>query len=497
MKVFISILLLSCIRMACYAQPGTLDSSFGVNGIESIHMINSGGLYALSIQSDQKMVAVGWGDSSLIRLNEDGTFDKTFGYRGRMDIAGSSLNFQVNGGFIIVRQDSMFFNATRYKNNGMPDSSFNGDGTIINYMGEQCYGTVVQTDGKIVIAGSVHYQIGAMRYNPNGLLDSSFNKNGVVSARLGGYVGEKVCILIQPLNKIVLTGYNTTIIDSMGHTRNDFILLRYSDNGSLDSSFGTNGIVVTDFASIHNFATSAVLQPDGKILVAGTSQQPNSSSDFAIARFSADGVPDSSFGIDGKVTADIDTGKNDVPRGIALQADGKIVLAGISYSAITRNVLSLARFTISGSLDSTFGKNGKVIADIIGIGGQIMAVAIQSNGKIVVAGYAEATPGTLQPFLARYLGDGQVSVSHINQLPQSNRIYPNPTTGICTLTADSYKDLVSITVSDMLGNCVIKINYNFGASRKTELNLSQLPRGIYTVRIQDKSESGMIKVTKQ
>ncbi len=182
-------------------------------------------------------------------------------------------------------------------------------------------------------------------------------------------------------------------IVAVGQDSSDFALARYNADGSLDSSFGTGGKVTTDFGG-SDAALAAVLQPDGKIVAVGTS-----AADFALARYNTDGSLDTSFGTGGKVTTDF--GGTDQAWAAVLQPDGKIVAAGLASADF-----ALARYNTNGSLDTSFGTGGKVTTSFEG-SDQARAVVLQPDGKIVAVGWDNG----VEFALARYNTDGLLDSS--------------------------------------------------------------------------------------
>ena len=188
---------------------------------------------------------------------------------------------------------------------------------------------------------------------------------------------------LQPDEKIVVAG---RVADGGGDTP-DVGLVRYNVDGSLDSTFGTNGIVRIDLTTTGDWdeASDLALQADGKIIVS-VQILVGSSFAFGAARFEADGHLDPSFGTGGLATVTFSS-LNDFARGVAVQDDGKIVLAGQSANLMNPDV-ALARLTTGGALDSAFGSGGRVTVDFFGSIDNGQAVAIQPDGRILVAGAA-------------------------------------------------------------------------------------------------------------
>jgi uncharacterized delta-60 repeat protein len=181
----------------------------------------------------------------------------------------------------------------------------------------------------------------------------------------------------------------------------DFGLARYHSNGSLDSTFGSNGMVVTDFNGDEDMGYWATLQPDGKIVVAGNVYNGNDY-DFAVARYHPDGVLDSSFSLDGKTVTSI--GIHDFAYSVASHADGSIVVAGETDSTGAYR-FALARYTSDGNLDSSFDGDGKLITAFGPQGNGVASVILLPDRKVVVAGYTQNTP-SMDFAIVRYNPDG-------------------------------------------------------------------------------------------
>lgn len=255
---------------------------------------------------------------------------------------------------------------------------------------------VVQTDGKIIVGGSTNTVNGKnfalIRYNTNGTIDNTFGIFGKAIADLGG---DDVfwSMAIQQDEKIVAGGYT---VDTNYDTY--WVLVRFKINGLIDSTFGTNGIVITDFGGGQNQGYSIAIQPDEKIIMSGLSGVfPNS--DFALARYNSDGLPDITFGTGGKVITDF--GDFDFGNVVTIHS-GKIIVAGDSMGEF-----AMARYNLDGSLDTTFGGDGKVtsILDTNSTGNRIWSIAAQADGKIVAGGYV-GTPSKFE--LVRYNLNGSI-----------------------------------------------------------------------------------------
>jgi uncharacterized delta-60 repeat protein len=251
----------------------------------------------------------------------------------------------------------------------------------------------------------------------DGDLDKSFGAGGKVITDFSGGEDEATAVAIQDDGKIFAVGSTTKPFVA---NNRDFALARYNTDGSLDTSFGSGGKVATDFFGKNDFALAAAIQQDGKIVAAGRHFKVFSDGAltgyyFAVARYNSDGSLDTNFGSGGKVTGDI--GELDA---IAIQNDGKILVAGFTFSGSGFEIttaFALARYNGDGSLDTSFGSGGKITTDFFG--GSIVlprtnvrAVSIQSDGKIVAAGsaYNSATRSSFFG-LARYNDDGSLDTS--------------------------------------------------------------------------------------
>jgi len=229
-------------------------------------------------------------------------------------------------------------------------------------------------------------EVSVARYNTDGSLDTSFGGDGRVTTNFTGTDDRAMAVVIQSDGKVVVAG-------AAGAYR-DFALVRYNPDGTRDSSFGSRGTVTTSFTlgGCCEFATSVAVQVDGKIVAAGV---PADDIAFALARYETDGSLDSTFGEDGMVTTDFLT-RHDLghvggwARGVAIQADGKIVAAGGSaVGSGGDSEFALARYMPDGSLDPAFGGDGRVTTEwTINDDDDAFALAIQADGKIVAAGTA-------------------------------------------------------------------------------------------------------------
>ncbi|HET6867778.1 MAG TPA: PASTA domain-containing protein [Solirubrobacteraceae bacterium] len=295
---------------------------------------------------------------------------------------------------------------------GSLDPSFNGTGKITTAIGlSDAYANALvrQPDGKLVTAGYAYgggataLDFALTRYNPDGSLDTSFNGTGKVTTAVGpGFALDYAnALALQPDGKLVAAG------SSNNGSKNDFAVARYNPDGSPDTSFHGTGKVTTAIGPADNEAYAVAVQPDGKVLVAGKSSN-GSNYDFALARYNPDGSPDTSFNGTGKVTTAIGP-DDDIAAAIAVQPDGKLVLAGHSYTG-SQDVFALVRYNPDGSLDTSFHGSGKVTTAIGTAQDDASSLALQPDGRLLAAG-ASYTGSSYDFALVRYNPDGSLDTS--------------------------------------------------------------------------------------
>jgi uncharacterized delta-60 repeat protein len=265
----------------------------------------------------------------------------------------------------------------------------------------------VQADGKIVVigaAGPITYKhlFAVMRFNSDGTPDESFGTFGSVITRFQTGPNAFSTIALQPDGKIVVTGQFTTRQPDNTYLY-DFVVLRFNGDGSPDNGFGKNGEVITDFNGARDASQTLALQADGKIVVGGSTSVTHP--DLELARYNSDGTLDKTFNSTGLVTTPYAIGIHSF-NALALQADGKIIVAGSHYGGKDPDGI-LIRYNNDGSIDQSFGLEGKLILDFGGFD-FIRTLQTQGDGKILVIGsqrpewFSEAS----NLFLARYNPDG-------------------------------------------------------------------------------------------
>jgi uncharacterized delta-60 repeat protein len=278
----------------------------------------------------------------------------------------------------------------------------------------------VQPDGKLVVVGSTYVNsssgedFAVSRHLPDGSLDPAFGVGGLVTTNFPNLAAVASSVVVQPDGKIVVAGGAFPVFTFAG----DFKIVRYNPDGSLDASFGSGGIVTTSFPGQGSYAFDVLLQPDGKIVAAGTDfvafspSEQSSDTDFALARYNANGTLDSTFGTNGRIVTDF-AGFNDDAFSVLIQPDGKLVAFGSALSLANYYDFAAARYLANGALDVSFGTGGKLRTDFGNADfDRARSAVLQPDGKIVAAGFTIYNGGLTQPFaVVRYLANGLLDTS--------------------------------------------------------------------------------------
>jgi uncharacterized delta-60 repeat protein len=447
-----------------FNEDGTLDATFAGNGkvtanIGGDFFVDGVVLSGANLQADGKILVAGQsnGDIGVIRFNADGTLDTTFGlsantapvfsdsHAGRVvtdagrDEIGRSVIVQPDGKFLVTglgNGASGFLTAgtnvtyligdfalSRYNSDGSLDTTFNGDGVATTYFGgnsDYAMSAALQHDGKVLVAGAGFNRnngtndVVLARYNSNGSLDTTFSSNGKVMIDFSNASDIANSVTLQADGKILVAGTAGAGVVNGVTTTNDFALARFNVDGTLDTTFDGDGKLTTDFSGSES-AMSVAVQSDGKILAAGSSILPGGNTDFALARFNADGSFDTSFHGDGKLVTDF--GGTDSAQSVVVQNDGKILVAGSSIPIILEggtmlnSNFALARYNTDGTLDTSFHGDGRLTTDFGATAAYARSIILQSDGKILVAGNSTKTGGNSDFALARYNSDGSLDPS--------------------------------------------------------------------------------------
>jgi uncharacterized delta-60 repeat protein len=448
----------------CLLSGGALDPTFGTGGIVTTAVgSNSSGAHAVVVQSDGKIVAGGNGvdatgnpDFTLARYNANGTLDGGFGTNGIVQtVVGkngsyiSGLALQSDGKIVAVGHASSnattaAFAVVRYNSNGSLDTTFGGGGhhtgivlvnagSASNVNGANA--VAIDGNGKIDVAGTSTpgslLDFTLMRFNSNGTLDTTFgpSKNGIVTTQVSSQANQAHALVIQADGMIVVAGTS--------HNSNEagIGVVRYTATGQLDASFGAGGIIANLLppGTTGSEALSVLILSSGLIVTSGDSTfatATGNKNELTLARFTSSGQVDSTFGSAGFAY----DGAMGVGATIALGTNGDLLAAGW-FESSTNDAFQVGAFLQGGTLDTAFGNNGTTTTDFPSGITNAPAMAIQGDGKIVVAGWTSPATGAYPEFtLVRYLPSGP----QIGSFTAS----PNPVTSgsSLTLTASNITD---------------------------------------------------------
>ncbi len=397
-------------------SPAGLDTSFGTGGWTQVNFGDTDQAEAVLVQPDGKIVLAGTWDGGLadfavLRLNSNGTPDTTFSGNGLANLTFGAPTFGgVERAFAVARQSdgklvvvgvtdagggvANNFGIARLDVDGSLDPTFSGDGKLTVDFGfdDAAHAVAIQADGRIVVAGQSASDVALVRLLADGTLDTSFNPTATPSPENGNgrlrvaLAGTDVAraVAVQADGAIVLAGA------TQGVGTRDFAVVRVLANGTLDPSFDADGWTTVDF-TWEETAEALILLPDGRILVGGSAD--GGSSDFAVARLLPSGALDPTFNplvtpstSNGSGRSRLSFGAADFLTAMALQADGRIVLAGYTNAGSGPvQQVAVARLTSEGAPDASFAAGGATTYDLEA-DEAAFGVALQADGRIVVAG---------------------------------------------------------------------------------------------------------------
>ena len=412
-KAALSLLILLCISGGWFPKaaqsgapgPGDLDPTYGTGGKVRTEFTPTANMGGAALQPDGKTVIAGIAGTTdpyiIARYTSDGSPDPTFGSSGGRQtspftVFARAVAIQPDGKILVggLGQGNQPFSAALFRLNsgGSTDTTFGTNGlVIVNFPEESSiYDIAVLPDGKILVCGEVFLDNSFMliRLNTNGSLDSSFGSGGTVRAKMGPsnpLIGGARAIAIQPDLKIVAVGF----------AEDSWAIARFHPNGQLDEEFSNDGKILFNFGIGTEEAADVVLQPDGKIVVAGWRSGPTA----IVARLNSDGSIDTTFG----------SGANGIVQpleatnratSLVLDASGKILVAGDIFQSF-QNDFTLMRLNTDGTKDTNFAGSGIVVTDL-GVDDRAVDLLRQTDGKVVVAGHS-VNSGSGAFVLARYL----------------------------------------------------------------------------------------------
>jgi len=403
--------------------------------------------FSVAIQADGKLVAAGASfngkdsDFAILRYYADGALDTTFGDEGvavfdsKMgDDKAYAVLIQSDGKILAAGSASSgrhsVFAVLRFLPDGTLDPNFARDGVAVVDFGKgdaAAYALAFEPNGKIVVGGYASngsdLDFAVLRLEKNGLPDFTFGENGKVTTGFaddGNRAGDEhgYSLLVQSNGKIVLSGYSEV------EGKSAFVSIRYLQSGNLDNGFGVGGMVATQIGE-DDRAYASALQPDGKILVAGTSITWGTGK-FAVVRYLPNGMLDPNFGENGRITTGLG-GNLDTVYGLLLQNDGRIIAGGTSAHGSGMDI-GVVRYLADGTVDKNFAKRGISTHQFAGSYSAAYSLSLSDDGKIVAAGVS-GTGNAYHVALAKYRSDGAVDRTfgadgNYRQIARSSRRTP-------------------------------------------------------------------------
>jgi uncharacterized delta-60 repeat protein len=370
---------------------------------------------SIAVQSDGKIVvATSDGQNEVLRFNPDGSPDITYDYKGAAtSLFGgpgeplSAVAIDSAGRAIVVGTSNGDFAVGRFLSNGQVDSTFGSGGMTLTTIGSgtnAASAVTIDALGRIVVAGRTSTgsatDIAIARYSTDGTLDHSFGQNGIITQDLGGITETARSVVTLPDGSIVVAS----------STWGGVALTRYAQDGTIDPTFGSAGISLLSLPGMHTDVEKLIALHDGKFLLTGYANTTvGTSGQAVIAKFLSDGTPDPSFGAGGVVLAALGP---DFSFGYDVIVDdqGRILVAGQARDGASVDAV-LARFDQFGALDTTFGNDGSIIVDVSDDFNYAAKSVIQSDGKILLIGRSAENYMNNQLTLTRFNSDGSPDLS--------------------------------------------------------------------------------------
>ncbi len=422
-----------------FAAPGNLDRTFGTSGKAVLPVTGAEKAQDAIVQPDGKIVVVGgttptdgnW-DFLIQRYNSDGTLDANFGNSGNvvlpigtMSEVAYAVTLQSDGkivavGYIQLPTGYTDIGVVRLLTDGQPDQTFGTAGVKVFSVTDSSDIAVdveMQTLGgleRIIVGsytGTANTKFSVARLTANGELDATFGDGGVKSVAVGGVTDILRGIAIDSEAKIVAAGSSRFDFGPNGF-RDDFAIVRFFSDGHLDTNFGNGGKVITQMSG-NAQARSVVVQQVGnseKYVIGGFARN-GSSNDFALARYNDSGTLDTTFGANGKAYTNFPTLQEEQIHKLLLQSDQKVIGVGFTNIGSNRN-FALARYNTNGALDTTFGSCGTISTELGTNTDIAYGATLQPDGKIIAVGESVTTATSADFAIVRYTSGGQAAAAN-------------------------------------------------------------------------------------
>lgn len=502
-----SIIAAKAAALSLLAQAGALDPTFATAGKYVQNFGANDNLTCVQVQPDGKILAAGTainanfsGKLLVIRLNPDGTLDSGFDGDGTLVVNSFNESYaydlfvQADGKIVVVgaRYDANFsasMLALRLNADGTLDTSFGTGGYSepdVSAGDDFAYAAAPLGNGQFLMAGSridanFNNQPVVTRLNADGSVDNTFGNNGIAEVTVNQIENQFWSIGVQADGRIVASGSFSRDIGG-GLSDRDVLVACFDVDGVLDPTFGTGGTVVKAITpNEQDVAFGQALDASGNIFLAGFTEQANFSYDGFLLEMDDSGADVTTFGTGGAVTFNPPVDQN-VFYDVVLQPDGKPLVCGTSGGFIfnPRDQV-LARYTTAGVLDNTFGTNGYVLNSINGGFDEANALALQSDGAILVAGRGySGTNNDITVF--RHINDISTSVAEADK-PVAVMVHPNPARVGMPITVNSVEEAVRLRLFDARGEeVVVDARSLNGAVRSVELRAGLAP-GTYVLQV--------------
>ena len=533
---------------ACFAitaQAQVLDPSFSGDGKTTIGLANNGfnTLTKVKFLPDGKILACGQlrngnvDHLTVIRFLADGSVDASFGDSGSY-IHGIGNDTQVynaqalqlleDGKFVVAgtftsdisNEDSVDVMVMKFNGDGSLDADFGTNGIVTTNMtaiekGERISSIALQPDGKIVVAGRAYTNginpdltgyfedFAVIRYNPDGSLDADFSTDGKlhfnIGQNIGGFNAASIDIVedmkIQPDGKILLCGYSDAGSPVESY---HLCMARLNPDGSFDTDFGSNGIVLQNLGGEEVYR-SVELLGDGKILVSGTYQPggigPNTNMVFS--RFNIDGTPDTSFAENGVSVIPFDNATNfGVLLDSFIDADGRVVAAGYKVNAAFVSDFVVAVVKPDGTLDANFNANGVMPIDFFNLSDYANSIDHNADGDFIVAGTAGIVNNVRWDFaLAKFIME-DLSAPQLNASAVS--VYPNPFTAELSVRGIDATNGLSVSLLELSGRKIAVLAILRSSATDVTFSVpAGLSKGLYLLQVSDGKNTAVQKVVKR
>lgn len=514
-RKLLSLVLLLVATLTCAQSDGSIDSSFGTNGKVTTDIYGfADEVNGLAIQNDGKILAAGFcrtsvdnQDFCLVRYNQDGSLDTSFGTNGisSLDIRGGNTKDDVAVAVLIQSDGKIvlagytdansstlpyYFALVRLNTDGSKDTSYATDGILSFSFGDEAkaYKAIIQDNDKVIIVGeldgnsSEKQKFAVARIDATGNLDTEFSVDGKQVINVGDSYDKALAVALGADNKVFVGGRGNNVMS----------IAKLTTSGDLDASFNTNGIVTTDVDGTEDGVKAILPLQNNKVLGVGVTYISGNDRDVVLIKYNADGSVDTTFGTDGVIYTDIDNGSEDIVQSAILQSDGKFLISGAMYSNGTSYSFIL-RYNSDGSLDTDFSNDGKVIITYGSGFHATNSILLQDDGKILIGGkFGEEHTNTSNFALAR-MYNHVLSISKFD----SNLFSLSPNPVISRMNIQSKLPIINYDIFDVKGRKVYSKKVTQNSIKKMELDLESLKTGLYMIKLKSASSYSVVKFLKE